>query len=128
VGTGGRGRGTFAVLAAGAIFAIATLSATGQSLRITLGETPSVLEAGAVWQTDLKVVRAGQPVADVRPVVVFTDAAGIRHEFAAKPEAKRGVYRVKIQLPDGGRWSYEVRVGDRVYGRGEVAAKPPLPA
>jgi hypothetical protein len=123
-----RTRNTFALFAAGIVLAIAALGATGQPLLVTLSEQPSALEAGATWQADMKVVRAGRAVTDVRPVVVFTDAAGIRHEFAAKPEAKRGVYHVKIQLPDGGRWSYEVRVGDKVYERGEIRAKPPLAA
>jgi hypothetical protein len=121
-----RGRETFAVLAAGAVFAIAALSATGQSLHITLTEPPSVLEAGATWQADLKVQRAGRPVANARPEIVFTDEAGVRHVFPAQPESRAGSYRVKIQLPDGGRWSYEVRLGDDVVRRGEINAKPPL--
>ncbi len=125
--TVGKGRETFALLAAGAVFAIAALSAAGQSLQIRFDDPPSVLEAGATWQTEVKVVRAGRPVSNVRPEIVFTDSAGVRHVFRASPAAKHGVYRVKIQLPDGGRWSYEVRVGEHVYDRGVVRAKLPYP-
>jgi hypothetical protein len=122
----GRGRETFAVLAAGAVLAIAALSASGSSLHITLNEPPSVLEAGTTWQADLHVQRAGRPVADVRPTIVFIDEAGYRHVFPTQPASRAGNYRVKIQLPDGGRWSYEVRVGSHVYERGQVKSKPPL--
>lgn len=121
-----RGRERFAVLAAGAVFALAALSATGQGLRITLPDPPSVLEVGATWQADLKVLRGGEAVDDARPVIVFIDELGYRHVFPAEPHSRAGSYRVKVQLPEGGRWSYEIRVGGEVYGRGQLRAKPPL--
>jgi YtkA-like len=117
-----RTRERFVVLAGAAILAAIALSTLTASLNVDLS-APAAIEAGSEWEANLQVKRAGLPVKDAEPMVAITDASGITHLFHASPGARAGTYRVKIVLPEGGQWSYEVRVGERVYERGTVRAR-----
>jgi hypothetical protein len=113
------------VFGGAAILAAIALSTLTASLNVDLASPPEALEAGQAWMADVNVKRAGLPVDGERPLVAVTDGSGITHFFAARPGARPGTYRVKIVLPEGGQWAYEVRVGERVYERGVVRAKQP---
>jgi hypothetical protein len=115
----------FSVFAGAAILAAIALSTATSSLNVDLASPPSALEAGEAWVADVNVKRAGLPVDGAKPLVAVTDDSGITHFFAASPGARPGTYRVKIVLPEGGSWSYEVRVGEKVYERGVVRAQQP---
>lgn len=115
----------FSVFGGAAILAAIALSTLTASLSVDIGAPPSALEVGEAWMADVNVKRAGLPVDDARPLVALTDGSGITHFFAAHPGARPGTYRVKIVLPEGGQWAYEVRVGRRVYERGVVRARQP---
>ena len=104
------------------ILAAIALSTATASLDVDFAAPSAGVSAGETWEGRVKVNRAGLPVDGARPLVAVTDASGRTHVFAASPGAKPGTYRVKIVLPEGGQWTYEVRVGSRVYERGTVAA------
>lgn len=115
----------FSVFGGAAILAAIALSTATASLNVDLASPPDALEAGQAWMADVNVKRAGLPVDGERPLVAVTDGSGITHFFSARPGARPGAYRVKIVLPEGGQWAYEVLVGQRVYERGIVRAKQP---
>ena len=117
-------RERLALVAGAAVLAAAALSAATASMQIDF-DPPAALEAGREWQASLEVKRGGLPVDDVQPLVAVTDGSGITHFFSARHD-RAGRYRVKLLLPQGGTWTYEVLVGSRVYERGAVRAKPAL--
>ena len=122
-----RTRERFLVAAGATILAAIALSTATASLNVDFAEPPAVFQAGQTWDADLRLQRGGLPVDDAKPLVTLTDSSGMTHVFPASPGARPGTYHVKIVLPEGGRWTYEVHVGSRVYERGTVAANPSLP-
>lgn len=120
-----RTRDRFVVLSGAAILAAIALSTFTASLNVDLSLPSAAVPAGQVLEADLKVKRAGLPVDNAKPLVAVTTASGVTHVFEAKPGARPGAYRVKIVLPEGGSWAYEVRVGTRVYERGTMRAQQP---
>ena len=121
-------RERFVVLSGAAILCAIALSTFTASLNVDFSAPSTAMQAGQAFTAELKVKRAGLPVDGARPMVAVTTGSGQTHYFEAKPGARPGNYRVKIVLPEGGSWTYEVRVGERVYERGTVRAQlPSLP-
>ena len=123
-----RFRERFVLVAGAAIVLAIALSTATASINVDFSAPSFAGRAGEVVEADLKVKRAGLPVDGAKPLVAVTTRSGKTHYFEAKPGSRPGTYRVKLILPEGGSWTYEVRVGERVYERGIVRAhQPSLP-
>jgi hypothetical protein len=120
-----RTRERFVVLSGAAILGAIALSTFTASLNVDFSPPASAVQAGQAFTASLNVKRAGLPVDDAQPLVAVTTQSGRTHYFEAQPGARPGSYRVKIVLPEGGSWTYEVRVGERVYERGTVRGQQP---
>lgn len=87
----------------------ASARAGGCWATVTLSPLPRAVHAGDLWVVDVTVRQHGRTLLrGAKPVVRIHDASGETTRFAARPTAKRGVYRARVVFPTAGRWAFTV--------------------
>lgn len=100
------------LVAAAVLTPSAAARAGGCWATVGLSSLPKGLHAGDAWSVRITVKQHGfRPLADARPRVTITSAAGRKTVVRAVRTARTGVYRARVVFPSAGRWTYTVYDG-----------------
>jgi hypothetical protein len=69
----------------------------------------SMPDGGRVWNVEITPLQHGRTrLPGAKPRIEIRNGTGAWRSFAARPTAKRGVFRARVVFPDAGSWRFRV--------------------